>query len=281
MTELHSNIITESLRDKNRIEWVDRCKCIAIYFVVYGHFCLDNKYVYAFHMPLFFLLSGFVLNEKKYEFKDFLKSRINGILIPYIFFYLLTWLYWLVVERNFRSVDLEWWQPLLGMLYSSPQWNGFMSHNAVLWFLPCLFIVETIVFLILKHVPKISYQVFILTILTILGFCSCRALPWCLNIALSCLQFFYVGRLLRKLDFNGFDRKWILLVFIILASAFLMGIHITDNKVNIVSSVYGSIPEFEIFAYLGIFVFVFLFQIKLTVNRVFKSCPLRYMGGGN
>lgn len=279
MTELHSNIITESLRDKNRIEWVDRCKCIAIYFVVYGHFCLDNKYVYAFHMPLFFLLSGFVLNEKKYEFKDFLKSRINGILIPYIFFYLLTWLYWLVVERNFRSVDLEWWQPLLGMLYSSPQWNGFMSHNAVLWFLPCLFIVETIVFLILKHVPKISYQVFILTILTILGFCSCRALPWCLNIALSCLQFFYVGRLLRKLDFNGFDRKWILLVFIILASAFLMGIHITDNKVNIVSSVYGSIPEFEIFAYLGIFVFVFLFQIKLTVNRVFKSCPLRYMGG--
>lgn len=279
MTELHSNIITESLRDKNRIEWVDRCKCIAIYFVVYGHFCLDNKYVYAFHMPLFFLLSGFVLNEKKYEFKDFLKSRINGILIPYIFFYLLTWMYWLVVERNFRSVDLEWWQPLLGLLYSSPQWNGFMSHNAVLWFLPCLLVVETIVFLILIHFPKISNQIIIVAILTILGFCSCRALPWCLNIALPCLQFFYVGRLLRKLDFNRFDRKWILLVFIILASAFLMGIHITDNKVNIVSSVYGSIPEFEIFAYLGIFVFVFLFQIKLTDNRVYKSCPLRYRGG--
>lgn len=52
-------------------------------------------------------------------------------------------MYWLVVERNFRSVDLEWWQPLLGLLYSSPQWNGFMSHNAVLWFLPCLFVVET------------------------------------------------------------------------------------------------------------------------------------------
>lgn len=61
----------------------------------------------------------------------------------HIFFYLSTWMYWLVVERNFRSVDLEWWQPLLGLLYSSPQWNGFMSHNAVLWFLPCLFVVET------------------------------------------------------------------------------------------------------------------------------------------
>ena len=279
MTELYSTNKIETFRDPNRIEWIDRCKCIAIYFVVYGHLCLDNKYVYAFHMPLFFLLSGFVLNEKKYEFKDFLKSRINGILIPYIFFYLLTWMYWLVVERNFRSVDLEWWQPLLGLLYSSPQWNGFMSHNAVLWFLPCLFIVETIVFLILKHMPKISYHVIIVTILTILGFCSCRALPWCLNIALTCLQFFYAGRLLRKLDFNRFDRKWILLVFIILASAFLMGKHITDNKVNIVSSVYGSITEFEMFAYLGIFVFVFLFQIKLTDNQVFKYCLLRYMGG--
>ena len=78
MTELYSTNKIEAFRDSNRIVWIDRCKCIAIYFVVYGHLCLDNKYVYAFHMPLFFLLSGFVLNEKKYEFKDFLKSRING-----------------------------------------------------------------------------------------------------------------------------------------------------------------------------------------------------------
>lgn len=279
MTDLHSTNKIEAFRDTNRIEWIDRCKCIAIYLVVYGHFCLDNKYVYAFHMPLFFFLSGYVFNEKKYTSKEFLKSRINGILIPYFFFYLLTWMYWLVVERNFRSVDLEWWQPLLGLLYSSPQWNGFMSHNAVLWFLPCLFVVETIVFLILKHVPRITYHVIIVTILTILGFCSCRALPWCLNIALPCLQFFYVGRLLRKLDFNRFDRKWILLIFIILVSSFLMGMHITDNKVNIVSSVYGCIPEFELFAYLGLFAIVFLFQIKHTDNQVFISYPLIQRGG--
>ena len=280
MTELRSNIIIESLRDKNRIEWVDRCKCIAIYLVVFGHFCLDNKYVYAFHMPLFFFLSGYVFNEKKYEFKDFLKSRINGILIPYIFFYLLTWMYWLVVERNFRSVDLEWWQPLLGLIYSSPQLNGYMGHNAVLWFLPCLFIVETIVFLILKHVPKISYQVFILTILTIIGFCSSRALPWCLNIALPCLQFFYIGKLLRKLNFDRFNSKLSPFIFFIIASAFLIGLNISGNEVNIVSSLYGSIPEFEIFAYLGIFGFVFLFQIKPTDKQVFKSCLSTKHGGG-
>ena len=261
---------------------VSIAKAFAIMLMVLAHtwfMDIGNKWINMFHMPLFFLLSGFVLNEKKYEFKDFLKRRINGNQIPYIFFYLSTWKYWLVVERNFRSVDLEWWQPLLGLLYSSPQWNGFMSHNAVLWFLPCLFVVETIVFLILKHVPRISYHVIIVTILTILGFCSCRALPWCLNIALPCLQFFYVGRLLRKLDFNRFDRKWILLGFIILASSFLMEMHITDNKVNIVSSVYGCIPEFEIFAYLGLFAIVFLFQIKLTDTKVFKSHLVMQLGG--
>ena len=48
----------------NRIEWVDRCKCIATYLVVYGHFCLDNKYVYAFHMPVLRIVK--VVFEKIY-----------------------------------------------------------------------------------------------------------------------------------------------------------------------------------------------------------------------
>jgi hypothetical protein len=58
-----------------------------------------------------------------------------------------------------------------------------------------------------------------------------------------------------------------------------MEMHITDNKVNIVSSVYGCIPEFEIFAYLGLFAIVFLFQIKLTDTKVFKSHLLMQLGG--
>lgn len=79
MTELHSTNISEALLESNRIEWIDRCKSLAIYLVIFGHFCLNNKYVYAFHMPLFFFLSGYVLNEKKYDFKDSTTMLIYGM----------------------------------------------------------------------------------------------------------------------------------------------------------------------------------------------------------
>lgn len=79
---------------KNRIEWLDCCKGFAIMLVVVGHITTDfrssnlfldysiliNKVyslIYSFHMPLFFILSGFAFHiayltnreEKKKKFK--------------------------------------------------------------------------------------------------------------------------------------------------------------------------------------------------------------------
>ncbi|MCD4694754.1 MAG: acyltransferase family protein, partial [Bacteroidales bacterium] len=52
---------------KQRFEWIDIAKGIGILLVVYGH-CqpppLIEKFVYAFHMPLFFFISGFLFRHK-------------------------------------------------------------------------------------------------------------------------------------------------------------------------------------------------------------------------
>lgn len=116
-----------------RVQWVDWCKGIGILLVLLGHTLRTDVslvYVYGFHMPLFFFLSGLVCNEKKYNWKSFLKSRFNTLIIPYIVFYLLTWLYWLFIERSVRPIDLSWWQPLVGMVYGA-QWHGLMDHNGI------------------------------------------------------------------------------------------------------------------------------------------------------
>ena len=56
---------------KTRILWVDDAKCIAIIFVILGHVVqymtnIDSfdtsfvfRFIYSFHMPLFFVLSGY------------------------------------------------------------------------------------------------------------------------------------------------------------------------------------------------------------------------------
>ena len=47
--------------NKKRILWIDYAKAFAMFFVVIGHVNSGNyltNWIYSFHMPLFFFLSG-------------------------------------------------------------------------------------------------------------------------------------------------------------------------------------------------------------------------------
>lgn len=75
----------------NRIEYIDIAKGLGMILVVLGH-CINSKtfpgiWISAFHMPLFFILSGLCFSEKKYPtFIPFLKKRIKTLLLPCIYF---------------------------------------------------------------------------------------------------------------------------------------------------------------------------------------------------
>ena len=83
---------------KERIEYIDQLKGLAILFMVVGHvmqMSLDtndtplNKFYTSFHMPIFMFLSGlFVYNKfKKWnieEFITFIKSKFRRIMLPFI-----------------------------------------------------------------------------------------------------------------------------------------------------------------------------------------------------
>ncbi|WP_442945177.1 acyltransferase family protein [Nostoc sp.] len=48
-----------------RIEWIDCWKGLAIITVVVGHIIAPvSKYIFWFHMPLFFFLSGYLYRKK-------------------------------------------------------------------------------------------------------------------------------------------------------------------------------------------------------------------------
>ena len=66
----------------NRIIWIDISKGLGIILVVLGHTSLSKisqisyDWIYSFHMPLFYLLSGLCFNNHKYNnFRIYRDSR--------------------------------------------------------------------------------------------------------------------------------------------------------------------------------------------------------------
>jgi len=90
----------ETESGKGRIWVIDVARFYAIALVFYGHFIerfmlLKNpaaffqyKFIYSFHMMLFFVLAGYVVRESDIEFGfgKYLKHRFISRLLPFIFF---------------------------------------------------------------------------------------------------------------------------------------------------------------------------------------------------
>lgn len=69
-----------------REKYIDYSKAIGIVLVVLGHteFIYSN-FLYQFHLPLFFLLSGLVFNEKKaLDLTSYIKKKIKSLYIPFV-----------------------------------------------------------------------------------------------------------------------------------------------------------------------------------------------------
>ena len=85
-----------SEKSKNRIEWIDCAKGLAIILVVYGHaltyfspnFDSVVHVIYSFHMPLFFVLTGYVsaYSYNGVNFYAFCKKKINALMKPYLWY---------------------------------------------------------------------------------------------------------------------------------------------------------------------------------------------------
>ncbi len=71
-----------------RLHWIDALKGFGISLVVFAHYSLPvalDTYVFSFHMPLFFFISGLLFNFTKYaqSASSFIKGRLNSLIVPY------------------------------------------------------------------------------------------------------------------------------------------------------------------------------------------------------
>ena len=137
-----------------RISWIDNAKALGIIAVFYGHIVakifvtyaiptagLQLKLIYSFHIPLFFLLSGYLVKETHHRnLFMFMKNKFMTRIVPFFFFNILILpCYFINAKISHQSIDIS--QYFQGLLYLL---TGTAIFNPITWFLDCLFSVEVI-----------------------------------------------------------------------------------------------------------------------------------------
>ncbi len=141
---------------KERIGVIDLARFYAMALVFYGHFieramllknpaaAIQYKFIYSFHMLLFFILAGYVVRETDTElgFGTYLKHRFLSRLLPFLFFTVLFMIPPLFVSGDFYQLNLPTVQGYMDGLISTA--FGIPLFCVPSWFLLLMFSVEMV-----------------------------------------------------------------------------------------------------------------------------------------
>ena len=248
---------------------------IGIFLVVLGHTYHNSGMVYLFHMPLFFMLTGSVLNYTRHNYS--IGRRFKGIMVPYFIFSILCFLYWAFVESKFRPIhDEVLFSGYLGTLNVKAQQfiNIFLAENSanayiyniVMWFLPCLFVAD-LIYAKIKNLKGIWGVMIVFIALYYLWVSKLPCLIWSLDIAILLVPFIFIGHKgypkLLKLASRIRSRN---LLVIILAGILLFVF--LANQFNIQSDIRGNVvPPFYSFYGMAILGSLIVFGISYLIDN--------------
>lgn len=127
----------------NRNTNIDILKGIGIIAVIVGHLTTIwhlRGLIYSFHMPLFFLASGYFFKYQKN--KDFIYKLINKLLKPYIFFSFIIFIISYIFNSTTEHQNFHFYLKM--KIFADGYYNdtkiwGNMPPIGILWFLPALF----------------------------------------------------------------------------------------------------------------------------------------------
>lgn len=180
---------------KERLLYVDIAKGIGILLVVWGHIgnwgCIAPLYrlISYFHVPIFFMLSGFFFPSKP-NYKDFFISKIRRLLKPY---YIGGGISFLLGVYMFQTNEItDFFDFVIGGRTVGP-----------LWFLTSLFCSMVIFYSIVNHHQclKIVFSAICLIISYFL-FRHHVYLPLNMDMSLMMIPFLYLGNEIRKVHFT-------------------------------------------------------------------------------
>ena len=196
---------------------IDYLKGIGIFCVVFAHCWLRPTelfwFIYRFHMPLFFVISGYLSsNKNEVRFDKYILKKIKQLFVPYSLFFVFSWL----ASVCILDAEISWKQLICAFLYSG-KWL-VRVNNWALWYLPLFFLATLIFYFYAKIKDKLFMYIICIVIFVVAplfqkhmyGIFEEGYIPLSLQVLPGALFFMCLGCVLARNKYDGtiFKDKW-------------------------------------------------------------------------
>lgn len=201
-------------KTKTRLTYIDIARGIAILLVVIGHmnqFYRNNldisnpqmlSFIYTFHMPLFFIISGMLFSEKSFKdvsFTKFLIKKIKTLIVPYLFLDITGGLFNVFAYSDATIINIK------NVVVNTLTLHCNVGAN---WFISALFIGEIILYFFMKFYTPIYKYIAWIPFLLINVFYPFS--HW-INIfvrGIIAFTFILLGYYLKEFFKSDFNKRW-------------------------------------------------------------------------
>lgn len=229
-----------------RIGYLDVAKVIVAFLVVFGHFyspdsdaSILRRFIYTFHMPFFFFISGMFHHYGWYSLQKSLVKYAKTLIFPACFFIIL---YIVIVPPVVGIIDGEGGYFLLLLKAIKLQLNELVTtthlyYNSVCWFLLSLFTCK-----LLADILYLNKYIGALFILGILFICWKIHSGFFYSLqAIIALPFYFMGgviksklRLLQSLKYKP--------IIAVLLGLLCFALMCLNGRVSLLAHMFGNLP---------------------------------------
>ena len=259
----------ENVKNKNsRWGYIDALKGIGILLVLLGHASFSEvltNVIYLFHMPLFFVLSGYTDKANK-SIGRVVKDRSRSILYPYVVFGIIILIYNTTFDclRGIATLQ-KLIKRFVALLYGNLIWENNSDYIGTLWFLVALFwscILFTLIYKLYKRDRLLSFLMIIGMLIAgvIFQYLKDRIglrLPWCIDVAFTGGILYLIGFVAKSYsDSSIINSRWVgLKAVILVVMGFIVGYINLDyikqqggaiQRTDMLNLNYGILPIFII-----------------------------------
>ena len=194
-------------RMKKNIIWIDYARTIGIWLVILGHSIQKMPgwkdsflhtswdWIYLFHMPLFFIISGYLYKQKQSETLITGGGKIwRSLVAPYLVYQMAYLPFAIWFHRKELLAEGQWWKLLVGILDG----DGYNTPISLYVCLPCWFIVSIIwlrLLFLYVNINKFSTAMMIMLSVLFLVIRKHQGfdLFFCLDSTIMAIPYFLIG----------------------------------------------------------------------------------------